>query len=323
MMTDEASMEAMPLRIARIADVAEGTRSFELVRADGAELPAFTAGAHVSVRVPNGEWRKYSLCGDPAERGRYVIAVKREAGGRGGSVSLVDQAREGDILPVSPPDNAFELVEPAAGYIFIAGGIGITPILSMIRAIETSGSATPWKLYYLSQSAQACAFRNVLGAPQYAGRVVMHHDGGDPARSFDLWPVLEKPSSFHVYCCGPKGLMESVRDMTGHWSHSHVHFESFSAGGTAQAGDRPFTVVLAKSGDRHEIPVGRSILGVLRDHGCQVPFSCESGTCGSCRTTLVSGQADHRDMVLMPHEMDSQIMVCVSRARSAELVLDL
>jgi phthalate 4,5-dioxygenase reductase subunit len=310
----------MPLRIARAHDVADGIRSFELVQPDGSELPAFTPGSHVKVQVPNGALRKYSLCNDPAERHRYVITVKRDDHGQGGSVSMHDDAHEGATLPTSLPDNAFPLVDKAKAYLFIAGGIGITPILSMIRSFGAMPPA-PWKLFYLSRSPQATAYLDELAG---LGRhVKIHHDHGDPDRAFDLWPALEKPNTAHVYCCGPRPLMESVRDMTGHWSPGNVHFESFNEGGGVRPDDKPFTVTVAKTGQHFEVPVGRTILSVLRDHGCNVPSSCESGTCGTCRTKLVSGEADHRDMVLMPEEMASQIMICVSRAKTAELVLDL
>lgn len=313
----------MPLRIARITDAAEGIRSFELVQPDGAELPPFTPGSHVKVQVPNGLLRKYSLCNDPAERHRYVITVKRDAQGQGGSLSLCDEAREGDTLPTSLPDNAFPLVEDAKGYIFIAGGIGITPILSMIRSFGELPPA-PWKLYYLFRSPESTAFLEDLGAPEYKGKVVIHHDHGDPANSLDLWPVLERPTAgTHIYCCGPRGLMNAVRDMAGHWSSRNVHFESFNEGGGVRPDDKPFAVRLARTGRHFEVPVGKTILSVLREHGCNVPSSCESGTCGSCRTTLLSGEADHRDMVLMPVEMARQIMICVSRSKGSELVIDL
>ncbi|QDJ50493.1 PDR/VanB family oxidoreductase [Bordetella hinzii] len=314
--------DMMPLRIVKITDAAVGIRSFELARDDGAPLPAFTAGSHVRVRVPNGELRKYSLCNDPAERGRYVITVKRDAQGRGGSVSLVDQAREGDVLPTSEPDNAFALVDNPGSLTFIAGGIGITPILSMIRSFGELPPA-PWKLYYLSQSAQTTAFLQELGAPELKGNVKIHHDQGRPENAFDLWPVLEKPNRGHVYCCGPRGLMEAVRDMSGHWSPARIHFESFLEGGGKRPDDRPFSVELAASRRTLEVPVGRSILSVLREAGVRVAFSCESGTCGSCRTGMLAGTADHRDMVLLPEEQASQIMVCVSRASCEKLVLDL
>ena len=310
----------MPLRVAAIEDVAEGIRSFELQLPDGGELPAFTPGSHVKVQTPSGALRKYSLCSDPAERHRYVIAVKREDGGQGGSLSMHRDLKVGDTLPTSVPDNAFPLVEKARSYVFVAGGIGITPILSMIRSFGELPPA-PWKLYYLSRAPETTAFREELKA---LGRnVVIHHDHGDPANSYDLWPALEKPNGAHVYCCGPKPLMEAVRDMTGHWSPANVHFESFNEGGGVQPDDKPFTVKLAKSGTEFEVPVGQSILAALREHGCNAASSCESGTCGTCRTGLLEGEADHRDMVLLPEEMEHQIMICVSRAKGERLVLDL
>ena len=312
----------MPLRVARVHDVAQGIRSFELVQPDGSELPPFTPGAHVKVQTPGGALRKYSLCNDPAERDRYVITVKRDDAGQGGSISMHEDVEEGDTLPTSVPDNAFPLVDPAKGYLFIAGGIGITPILSMIRSFGELPPA-PWKLFYLTRSPATSAFLDELGRPELKKQVRIHHDEGDPARTFDLWPALEKPNTAHVYCCGPRPLMEAVRDMTGHWSPAHVHFESFNEGGGVRPDDQPFKVRLARSGVDYEVPVGQSILSVLREHGCDTASSCESGTCGTCRTGLLAGEADHRDMVLMPEEMERQIMICVSRAKSAELVLDL
>ena len=316
----EDTAAAMPLRVAAVRDEAQGIRSFDLVSPDGADLPPFMPGAHVRVQTPSGAWRKYSLCNDPAERGRYQIAVKREDTGQGGSASMHAGLYAGRTLPTLPPDNAFALATPAKGYLFIAGGIGITPILSMIRSFGELPPA-PWKLVYLTRSPEITAFRDELAA--HGSHVRIHHDHGDPARAFDLWPVLEKPDTAHVYCCGPRALMDAVRDMTGHWSPRLVHFESFVEGGGTQADDQPFQVQLARSGLELEVPVGRSILSVLHDHGVRAPSSCESGTCGTCRTTLLEGEADHRDMVLLPDEHAHQSMVCVSRARSPRLVLDL
>ena len=312
----------MPLRVARTYDVAEGIRSFELVQLDGSELPPFTPGSHVKVQTPSGAMRKYSLSNDPAERDRYVITVKRDDAGQGGSVSMHDDVKEGDTLPTSVPDNAFPLVDKAKSYLFIAGGIGITPILSMIRSFGELPPA-PWKLFYLTRSPASTAFLDNLSHPELKKQVRIHHDQGDPARTFDLWPALEKPNTAHVYCCGPRPLMEAVRDMTGHWSPANVHFESFNEGGGVRPDDQPFKVKLARRGGEYDVPVGQSILSVLREHGCDAASSCESGTCGTCRTGLLGGEADHRDMVLMPEEMEHQIMICVSRARSPELVLDL
>jgi phthalate 4,5-dioxygenase reductase component len=311
------------LTIARAVDVAEGVRLFEFRDAAGGALPPFTAGSHVKLRVPNGAMRKYSLCNDPAERDRYVIAVKRDAGGRGGSMSLVDEAKPGDVLEVGAPENAFPLVADAPAYVFVAGGIGITPILAMIRALEAQGVAS-WKLYYLARTPATTPFVDELGAPDFAGRVRIHYDHGDPARSFDLWPVFEKPGRAHVYCCGPRALMDAVRDMTGHWPAKAIHFESFVDGvAMARPEDRPFVVRLARAGAEVPVPAGVTILEALRTAGHRVPSSCEAGTCGSCRTALLAGEAEHRDLVLTPDEQAGHIMVCVSRARSDLLVLDL
>jgi phthalate 4,5-dioxygenase reductase subunit len=316
-----ADIPLFSLRVREVTALAEGIQGFTLARDDDATLPPFTAGAHLPVKAPNGLMRRYSLCNDPAETDRYCIAVKREADGGGGSRSLVDDTKPGDTLEVSAPRNDFALAA-APSYVLIAGGIGITPILSMARHLVSTGGA-PFRLYYLGRSPEVMAFRDVLSGSEFRGRVVMHCDGGDPDRTFDLWPVLERPKGAHVYCCGPRGLMQAVRDMTGHWSSAAVHFEDFGAGNAAQPEDTAFQVRLARTGTTVDVPVGCSILEALRGHGVDIASSCESGSCGTCEVRLLEGEADHRDLVLAEHEKSRLIMVCVSRARSAELVLDL
>ena len=311
--------EMIPRRVTRAERIAEDIHLFELRDPAGGALPEFSPGAHVSLKVPNGLIRKYSLCNDPAERDRYVIAVKREAGGRGGSASLISDVGEGSEVPVSAPANNFALAKSPAGYLFVAGGIGITPIMAMIRRLTAEGGR--FRLLYCTRTAATTAFRDELSAPELRGKVKIHHDGGDLAKAFDLWPIVEKPQG-HLYCCGPRGMMQAVRDMTGHWSPSAVHFEAFTEAAQAKPDDTPFTVRLAKSGDSVEVPVGKTILEALRDHGLDVPSSCESGTCGTCRTRLIAGDVDHRDLVLADDERASNIMVCVSRARCGELVID-
>lgn len=309
------------LRVARTGQAAEGIHLFEFRDPADAALPKFTAGAHVRVTSPNGAVRKYSLCNDPDETDRYMIAVKRDPAGRGASVNLVDGTKAGDFLEVSNPHNAFELHPKAAAFLFIAGGIGITPIMSMVRVLARQGAE--YRLIYCTRSAEQTAFLDELRAEPFAGRVTIHHDGGIPEHSFDLWPLLEKPTRAHVYCCGPRPMLEAVRDMTGHWPLSAIHFESFlDAGAAARPDDKPFHVVLAKSGDRIEVPPGVSILEAMRAAGHDAPSSCESGTCGTCKTRLVSGLADHRDFVLMDDERERNIMICISRARAPELVID-
>jgi phthalate 4,5-dioxygenase reductase subunit len=322
-MTLSASPELRPLRVVRKACLARDIVLFELRAPDGAALAPFTAGAHVPVRVPSGAMRQYSLCGDPQQQDRYLLAVKREAAGRGGSASLVDGVAEGDTLMVGPPRNLFALSEKARSFILVAGGIGITPLMAMVRSLQAEG-LRPFKLYYLTRDAQATAFADELALPEWAGKVRIHHDHGDPAQALDLWTLFEKPASgAHVYCCGPQGLMDAVRDMTGHWPDSAIHFESFGADTRARAEDQPFEVELARSGRSLRVDPGQTLLQALREAQAQVPSSCESGTCGSCKVGLLAGEADHRDQVLLPEERASQVMVCVSRARSARLVLDL
>jgi phthalate 4,5-dioxygenase reductase component len=316
-MSADASLK---LRIAARAEIAQGIHRFTLVAADAAPLPPFCAGAHLALVVPNGLRRRYSLCSDPADTARYEIAVKREPAGRGGSASLCDAARGGDARTAEPPRNDFGLSDRAGGFLFIAGGIGITPIIAMLHAL--AGDARPWKLIYLTRSPELTAFTPELAS--HGPRVTIHHDGGDPERGFDLWPLLEKPGNRHVYCCGPKPLMDPVRDMTGHWPASAVHFEDFGAGIAAvRPEDTPFTVRLARSGREIAIPADRSILDALREAGLTLPSSCESGSCGTCRTRLLEGEAEHRDLVLEEHERARHIMICVSRARAQKLVLDL
>ncbi|HEY2137500.1 MAG TPA: PDR/VanB family oxidoreductase [Xanthobacteraceae bacterium] len=309
------------LRVTRAERIAEDIHLFELRHPAGADLPAFSAGAHVAVRVPAGLVRKYSLCNDPAERDRYVVAVKREPDqGSGGSESMIRDVAVGSEIAVAPPANNFALVRSAAGYLFVAGGIGITPIMAMIRHLKQTGGR--FRLAYCTRSRAATAFHDELSAPELRGQVTIHHDHGDPAQSLDLWPVVEKPAGRQLYCCGPRGLMQAVRDMTGHWSPSAVHFEAFTEAAQRKPDDKPFTVRLARTGGTVEVPAGVTILEALRARGLEVPSSCESGTCGTCRTRLISGEADHRDLVLAEDEHAGNIMVCVSRARSDELVID-
>lgn len=314
--------DTMSLRIASKWEIAQGIYLFELRHGDGADLPPFSAGAHVALWTPNGFLRKYSICNDPAERDRYAIAVKREKPSRGGSIDLIDCANVGDTIAVAPPVNDFELPRNATDLLFIAGGIGITPIMAMIRQLQAA-PAKRFRLFYCTRSPEATAFLTELRAPEFKGRVKIHHDGGDPAGALDLWPILEqRKNREHLYCCGPRPLMEAVRDLTGHWSSTAVHFEAFSEPEKTKPDDNPFVVKLARTGAEFEVPVGATILDAMRSYGFDAPSSCESGTCGTCRTKLLEGEADHRDLVLTEHERAEQIMLCVSRAHSPKLVID-
>jgi len=311
----------MPMRVTRNNQIADGIHLLEFRDLSGASLPGFSAGAHIAVRVPNGMLRKYSLCNDPAERDRYQIAVKRESNGRGGSCSLIDDVKAGDELIVTAPVNDFGLPPRAQDFLFIAGGIGVTPIMAMIRQVMAEGKR--FRLYYLSRSPETTAFRDELAAAELRDKVVIHYDQGDVARSLDLRPILaERKNREHLYCCGPRPLMEAVRAMTDHWSPTAVHFEAFSEAETHKPDDRPFKVRLARSGEVLDVPTDKTILEVLRTHGLDVPSSCETGTCGTCRTKLLAGEVDHRDLVLAEHERKDTLMICVSRARGEEITID-
>jgi len=320
-MTTSNQPQLMPLRVTRNDKIADGIHLIEFRDPGGQPLPQFSAGAHITIRVPNGLLRKYSLCNDPAERNVYQVAVKREANGRGGSSNLIDKVKAGDEIMVAPPVNDFALPQRAQDFLFIAGGIGITPIMAMIREVQAQGKR--FRLFYCTRSPETTAFTQELAAPEFAGKVVIHHDHGDPTCSLDLKPILaERRNREHLYCCGPRPLMEAVRRMTDHWSSTSVHFEAFSEAETHKVDDKPFRVRLARTGKVVEVPVTKTILEVLRENGLDVPSSCETGTCGTCRTKMLAGEADHRDLVLAEHERADHIMICVSRARSDEITLD-
>ncbi len=310
------------LKVVRKTAVAKDIFEFELRHPQGLPLPPFTAGAHLTVQVPGGARRNYSLCGDPGITDVYRIAVKRDAQGRGGSISMCDQVQQGGLLQVSEPRNNFGLHPRATNFLFIAGGIGITPILSMMRHLNSRQKGN-FKLIYCTRDAVSTAFLPELTGPDFGRQVQLHHDHGDISKAFDFWPVFETPGDAHVYCCGSRGLMDAVADMSGHWPSGAVHFESFGVDASAYAANTAFTVRLKKAGVSVPVTAEQTILEALRACGHHVPSSCESGTCGSCRTTLLSGEAEHRDMVLTDDDKATQIMVCVSRAKSPELVLDL
>jgi phthalate 4,5-dioxygenase reductase component len=313
----------LTLTVRRKSEIADGVFLFELAARDGGDLPPFTPGSHITVTAPSGQKRRYSLCNDPAERDRYLIAVKQETSGRGGSLSFTNGVNKGDAVTVEPPENEFEMAktEPKR-LVFIAGGIGITPIRAMILHCLRQGT-TGFMLYYFTRTPEAMAFREEFSADTFAGKVVLHHDNGDPGQAYDLWPVLEEQRGAHLYCCGPRGLMDAVRDMTGHWPDSAVHFEDFVGASAPHADDVKFEVKLAKSGASYEVAAHVSILDTLRQHGHLLASSCESGTCGTCRCRFTDGEPDHRDLVLSDDEKKHDIMICVSRAKSPMLVLDI
>ena len=316
----EANEESRLVRIRAIRAVATDINSYELVPADARPLPAFTAGAHLDVQVPNGMIRQYSLHGDPADRSVYRIAVKRESSGRGGSMSLHDAAEVAIALGIVGPRNHFPLDPGAERHLFIAGGIGITPIYAMIQTLAARGQA--WDLHYCARTPDHAAFYEELKALG-PGHVTPHFS---EIPTLDVSELLRvQPEGTHVYCCGPQGLMKAVEAAAAHWAPGHVHFEWFAAPKSEWPANQPVEVELAKTGSIFLVPADQSILQVLRENGVHVQCACEEGVCGTCETAVLAGEPQHRDLLLSPEERaeNRTMMVCVSRANSSRLVLDL
>lgn len=339
MKVQQQGRAALSLRVSGITWLTDRIKAFELIPTEGV-LPPFDAGAHVDVVTGNGAVRSYSLLNDPAERHRYIIAVLREPYGQG-SGWMHDSVVPGDVLEVLEPRNAFGLSEDASEHILIAGGIGITPILSMAHHLKATGGR--FRLIYCTRSAEETAFRDEV-VERFGPSATLHHDGGDPTCVFDLAGLLrERLEGAHVYVCGPRGMIRAVRDAAAHWPANAVHFEIFASpaqqpvaaadtatGQPLQAAaamnvNEPFEVELASTGQVFKIPADRSILDVLLESGLKLPYVCKEGWCGNCELGLCSGCADHRDEVLSDEEKTSntKIQICVSRAaRGERLVLD-
>ncbi len=316
--------ETIEVRVARRQAEAEGICSFELVRADGGALPAFTAGSHVELHIPGGAVRPYSLANSPADRQRYVIGVLREPASRGGSVALHEQVQEGDLLAIGQPRNLFPLAEGASSHLLLAGGIGITPMLSMAEHLLATGA--DFRLHYAARSPAHAAFLERLSAAPLAGHVRCHFGG--QGQRLDIAEALGKPRpGVHVYACGPKRFMDAVAEAAQQlgWPAAQLHREVFQAEVVDSSGDAPFEVQLAQSGRSVTVAPGTSIVQALAAIGVSVMTSCEQGICGTCLTNVLDGTPDHRDQYLTDEERaeGKQILPCCSRSKSARLVLDL
>lgn len=308
------------LRLARKVPLAEGVVGLTLVPNGSSRLPPWTPGSHVDLNLPGGQVRQYSLCGDPGDDRSWRVAVLREADGRGGSAAVHDLLAEGDELTASAPRNHFPL-EDADRYLFIAGGIGITPILPMVAEAERRGRA--WRLTYGGRTRTSMAFLSDLSG--YGDRVRIRPQ--DESGLLDLDSLLGAPEpGTAVYCCGPAPLLAAVGERCVSWPPGALRTERFTPaeGATDNAGDA-FEVELAGSGQVIGVPAGESVLACLRKEGHEILSSCEEGTCGTCETGVLEGVPEHRDTVLTQDERDAGdvMMVCVSRARTSRLVLDL
>jgi ferredoxin-NADP reductase len=313
------------LRVDRRVPGAEGVVVLDLRDPSGADLPAWEPGAHVDLRLPGGLTRQYSLCGDPGDRSVWRIGVLREPESRGGSAHVHDELHEGTEVDVRGPRNHFPLV-PAPRYLFIAGGIGITPILPMIDAAAAAGAQ--WELHYGGRSRRSMAFLESL--ERVSGHLTLHPQ--DEVGLIDLDALLGTPQQDTlVYCCGPEPLLVAVEQRCavgkgGPWPTGTLHLERFApkdVGEPVLTG--AFEVELAQTGRTLTVPPDRSILQVVEEAGVGVLSSCQEGTCGTCETTVLAGEVDHRDSLLTPDEQaaNDTMFICVSRAACPKLVLEL
>lgn len=319
---DDATLKAT---VTRTHDLTPRIKLFELASANGTTLPAFGAGDHLDVFRGDGLKRSYSVSNDPFETGRYVLAVLRETDGVF-SNWMHEEVVQGSMLDISAPKNAFKIDEMGDHHTLIAGGVGITPIKSMAHKLLAMGRE--FTVYYCTRDAADTAFLDEL-QDLLGDRLVLHHDGGDPAMSLDVQSLLKaRPGGGHVYVCGPKGLISAVREAAGHWPKGTVHFEIFASPGqlVEEEGDTAFEIELRKSGLVVQVPAGQSALDAILEAGHDAPFVCKEGWCGNCQCNLLEGDADHRDEVLSAAEQEAQtqIHICVSRAAKGvkRLVID-
>lgn len=324
-------LQKITVRVEAIWLEAEGVKAFKLIHPNGNPLPAFSAGAHVNVFLRSGRIRQYSLAGDPSQTDHYVIAVQREPHGLGGSVEIQDALAKGSSLTISLPVNNFPIETAARRHVLIAGGIGITPFVAMAQTLERTGAQ--WHLHYCARFPERSAFRKVLSEQPFCQNTTFHFDNGDVSKSADLSQLLasEAGDGTHVYCCGPRGLMEGVRAAAKDWPLGSVHFEYFAkAVNPLECSDlevvpKSFEVELASTGDVLSVPANASILSVLEEHGVSVPTICGEGICGTCIVEVLEGEPDHRDYVLSDRDRQEgkKIAVCCSRSKSRRLKLAL
>ncbi|RWX09292.1 oxidoreductase [Rhizobium hidalgonense] len=274
-------------------------------------LPAFEPGSHVDIHLPDGRVRQYSLCGDPADFSRYTIAVKREAEGRGGSAWLHDAVGVGTILPVSAPRNHFPLKEGHGPVLLLAGGIGITPLLTMAGVLNRQGK--PFELHYFTRSRSVAPLLDVIEQTLDRNKLRLHFDDEPETRQDIEALVSARQSDSQVYYCGPPGFMAAIARTTENWPEGSVHFEAFQPAVSDITPPEPFTIIL-RNGTEVPVPAETSALSAIRAAGVLLMASCENGVCGTCECGVLEGQPIHRDAVLSKDGRSHRFIPCVSRA---------
>jgi ferredoxin-NADP reductase len=313
--------DSIDMRVTAILYAGPDTNLYELRPISEDLVPAFKAGAHIDLHLPNGLIRQYSIASDPEDRTRYVLGIKRDASGRGGSRFVHESIRAGTVIPTGLPRSTFSLVEDGKPAVFIAGGIGVTPFLSMAQRANRIG--LNWKLY---AAMRKCADLPILSPLQSQGdRITTHLDEKHNDRPIDLAAIIRSVSSdTHLYCCGPSPMLKLFEQQTASRESKYNHLERFT--NDAPAGAAPgYAVQLARSNLTVHVGTGQTIIEALRDKGIQVMTSCEQGVCGSCETKVVAGRPDHRDVILTDDEKASNktMMICCSGSLDDVLVLDL
>ncbi|MFC9621624.1 PDR/VanB family oxidoreductase [Streptomyces sp. NPDC056930] len=313
--SDRRSTTTRRLLITERTEPADGVVRLRL---EGPGLPAWQPGAHLDLLLPSGLVRQYSLCGNPADLDTYTIATRLVEDGRGGSSEVHDRLHEGEEIEVRAPRNRFPLVE-APAYLFVAGGIGITPILPMLRSVAASGA--DWRLLYGGRSRATMPFLDEiekLGAEGDRVTIVPGDEAGHPDTVAALADTAEGTA---VYCCGPEPLMDAVAAALP--PGRTLHLERFTAATASSADSGPFEVELRRSGRTVRVAAGQSVLAAVREELPYVSYSCEQGFCGTCQQRVLEGEIDHRDELLTDSERDDSMLICVSRCRGERLVLDL
>jgi len=315
--------ELLTVRVARKVDAALDIVGLELAASDGSALPAFDAGAHVDLHLPNGLVRQYSLCNDPRDHARYRICVLRDPATRGGSAAVHDLVHVGDELSIGLPRNLFALAPGEHDSLLLAGGIGVTPILAM--AWQLHAQHAPFSMHYFTRSRSRTAFHDELRSAPFAGAAAMWFDDGDAARP-DLPDLLRRARpGTHVYACGPAGFLEHVTRSAAQagLSPGHLHTEAFGAAPMAP-GDA-FDLRLRGSGQTIRVEPDQTVVEALAANGITIPVSCEQGICGTCLTRVCGGAPDHRDQYLTDEERarNDQFTPCCSRSLTPVLELDI
>jgi len=320
----DASENTIALKVCSIRRIAEAVIAIELRGAGSTLLPPFSAGAHIPLHLANGLIRSYSLTNSEDERERYVIAVGRDIKSRGGSQFIHEQVQVGDVLAAGMPRNNFPYDENAAYSVFIAGGIGVTPLVSMIRRAVKLRRA--WEIHYCARSRGCAAFLDEIGSLSgQKGGLRTHFDDESEGRFIDLERVIGSgPSAAHFYCCGPEPMLAAFRKAAASLTAEQVHFEYFK-----QVDDPErtggFTVRLARRNRSVYVPPGRTILEALHAEGIDAPAACREGVCGTCEVRVLEGVPIHRDSVLTPaeRERNQTMMICCSGSETPYLTIDL